>query len=408
MSNSLLTPSVIAKEALMQLRNNLVMANNVHRQYKDEFVKVGNTVTIRKPVKFLAQDGATLVKQDVTEGSTSIVVNKQKHVGWGFNTADLTLSIKDYSKRYIEPAAIALANQIDYDGLQLYKNVWNWVGTPGQSVNSYSDFSKGPKRLDKMAVPRNARKAVLGPDDHWDMAGSQTALFFQAIGEKAYRNGSIGRIGGVDMFMDQNVATHTNGSADDTSAVTVGSSNTTTYAASKDTNTMTLATKEWDASKTIKAGTVITIDDVYAVNPLSKESTTELAQFVVTTDVTTDGTTSNTTNLTISPAIITSGAHQNVNAAPVAGKSISVIGAKSTGYAQNMVFHENAFALVTVPMAMPDGVSFKARESEGGISLRVLKDYDITNDEDIIRLDVLYGWKAIYPDLATRISGTSS
>lgn len=413
-AQSLLTPSVIAKEALFQLKNNLVMAKNVHRQYKDEFVKVGNTVTIRKPVKFLASDGATLVKQDVEEGSTSIVINKRKHVGWAFNSQDLTLTIKDYSKRYIEPAAIALANQIDVDGLALYKKVWNWAGTPGQTVNSYADFALGPKRLDKMAVPKSMRKAVMGPDDTWALAGSQTALFFNSIGEKAYRQGSIGNIGNVATFMDQNLATHTVGTADAASALvrsvsngTINALGYTTYAASKALGYMDLGTDGWDASLTIKEGDVFTIANVYSVNPLSKVSTGELMNFVVRADVTSNATTSAETVVRIAPAIIVSGPYQNVDSIPADNAQITRIGTKATQYPQNLVFHENAFALVTVPLAMPDGAAFKSRESDDGISIRIIKDYDIVNDEDVIRLDVMYGWEAIYPDLASRLSGTA-
>jgi hypothetical protein len=263
-----------------------------------------------------------------------------------------------------------------------------------------------------MAVPKAMRKAVLGPDDHWEMAGSQTALFFNSIGEKAYRSGSIGRIANIDMFMDQNVASHTVGSADDTSALTritngTNTTGATTYAASKATNTWQLGTDGWDATKTLKQGDVITIAGVYAVNPISKISTGELQEFVITADVTTNGTTSNETLLTLSPALIASGPYQNVDAAAADNAVVTLIGTKSTAYPQNMVFHENAFALVTVPLAMPDGCNFKARETHNGISIRLVKDYDIINDEDVIRLDILYGWKAIYPDLATRLSGTA-
>jgi hypothetical protein len=263
-----------------------------------------------------------------------------------------------------------------------------------------------------MAVPKAMRKAVMGPDDQWAMAGSQTALFFNSIGEKAYRNGSIGRVGNVDTFMDQNIATHTVGTADTTSAITrladgTNTTGTTTYAASKATGTMQLGTDNWDATKTLVAGDVITIAGVHSVNPLSKVSTGELAQFVITTGVTTNGTTTNETLITISPPIITSGPYQNVDAAPADDVAIVLLGTKATGYPQNLVFHENAFALVMVPLVMPDGVAFKARESHNGISIRLVKDYDIINDEDIVRLDVLYGWEAIYPDLACRLSGTA-
>ena len=123
MANSVLNPSVIAKESLMQLKNNTVMGNLVHREYKKEFKKVGDTVSIRKPVKFVTSDGATRVNQDVEEGNTSVTINSRKHVSWNFSTQDLTLSIEEYSKRYIEPAMITLAQTLDQGGFGLYKDV---------------------------------------------------------------------------------------------------------------------------------------------------------------------------------------------------------------------------------------------------------------------------------------------
>ena len=193
MANTLITPTMIAREALMQLENNLVMGANVHRDYKKEFVKVGDTVNIRRPVKFDVVDGAVLTKQDVEEANTNIVIDQRKHVGWGFTTQDLTLTIEEYSERYILPAMIALANKIDRDLTSLYDDVPNWVGTPGQVINSYADFALAPQRMTEGAVPMNGRKAVLSPADHWGMAGSQTALFFNSVGEPAYRSGSLGR-----------------------------------------------------------------------------------------------------------------------------------------------------------------------------------------------------------------------
>ena len=406
MANSVLTPTIIAKEALMQLENNLVMGQLVHRDYKEEFVKVGDTVSIRRPVKFSATDGATLSKQDVTEGKTSITIDKRKHVGWGFSTQDLTLSIDQYSERYIKPAAIVLANQIDTDGLALYAKVWNWAGTAGETINSFADFAKGPERLDLGAVPQESRNAVMSPTDHWAMLGSQTALYMQPVAQDAYRRARLGMIGSVDTWMDPNVQTHTVGAHGGT-VTTLGASQNVTYATAKDTYTQTLATSGWTASSLLEEGDVFTIADLYAVNPVSKATLPHLQQFVITADVTTNATSTSTTNLTISPPIIVSGAYQTVSNTFANGKTITMKGTASTGYAQNLAFHKNAFALVTVPLMVPDGVAFSAREQHKGISLRVVKDYDITNDEDVIRLDVLYGWKAIYPELATRLSGTA-
>lgn len=405
MANAIITPTIIAKEALMQLENNLVMGNQVHREYKKEFVKVGETVNVRKPVKFTVQDGATFVAQDVEEANTSITVSSRKHVGWKFDTQSLTMSIENYSERYIKPAAIALANKIDLDGCALYDDVWNWVGTPGQTVNSFTDFALAPRRLDEMAVPSDMRRAVLSPADHWGLAGGATALYMQNIASDAYRKGMIGNLGGVDTFMDQNVYKHTVGAHAGTPKVN-GSSQDTTYALSKTTNTQTLAVDGITGAGTLKAGDVFTIADVYSVNPVNKLTTGVLQQFVITADAATVSS-SLSVNLTIAPAIITSGPYQTVNSAPADDALITFLGTAGTAYPQNMVFHKNAFALVTVPLEMPDGVSFKARETHNGLSIRVIKWYDGVNDEEKIRLDILYGWKAIYADLATRLSGTA-
>lgn len=407
MANSVITPTVIAKEALFQLENNLVAANNVHREYKKEFVKVGDTVTIRKPVKFVASDGATRVNQDVVEGTTSIVIDKRKHVSWGFSTQDLTLTIEEYSERYITPAMIALANRVDYDVLGLYSTFWNWVGTPGQAVDSFADFALAPKRLDNQAVPREMRRAILGTNDNWGLVGNQTGLYMQEMAEGAYREGSLGRIGGCDTFLDQNVRSFTTGARGGTPLVD-GAGQGTTYAATKTTNTQTLAVKGCSNSITgwAKAGDVFTMAGVYAVNPLSKDTLDYLQPFVVTADANSGGS-GLIAALSISPAMITSGPYQNVSAAPADGAAIVPFGSAATAYPQSLVFHKNALALVTVPLEMPDGAAFKARESSKGLSVRVVKDYDIDNDTDIIRLDIMYGVKAIYPDLGTRLSGTA-
>ena len=209
MANALITPSVIAKEALMQLENNLVLANNVHREYKKEFVKVGDTVSIRKPVKFSVTDGATASIQDVTESSTPFVINKRKHVAWSFTTQDLTLTIEEYSDRYIQPAMISLANQVDSDLAALYKNVWNAVGTAGTTPSTFAGVAAAAKRLDKMAVPQDMRKLVLDPEAHWSLADGLKGVYNQKRVEDFIGKGYLGSIAAFDIFMDQNITTHT-------------------------------------------------------------------------------------------------------------------------------------------------------------------------------------------------------
>lgn len=406
MANAVITPTIIAKEALMQLENNLVMGNLVHREYKNEFVKVGATVNIRKPVKFVTTDGATLTKQDVEEANTSIVVDQRKHVGFGFTTQDLTLSIEEYSERYIAPAMITLANTVDRALCNLSLDVWNWVGTPGQTINSFADLAEGPQRLDIMSVPTDKRNCVLSPTDHWGMVGNLTGLNIERDASPAYRRGRLGQVAGLDMYMDQNVSSFTLGDCTDAGLVD-GADQETTYALSKSTNTQTLTTDQWGIGATLTDGQIFTIAGVNSVNPVSKATTGVLQQFHVVGDTTCHTTTTTDTSLTIAPAMILTGPYQNISATPADNAQITLLGTAETAYDQNMVFHKNAFALVTCPLEMPDGVSFKARESHKGLSVRVVKDYDIVADEDIIRIDCLYGVKAIYPDLATRISGTA-
>ena len=414
MANTIVTPSMIAKEALMQLENNLVMANQVHREYKKEFSGgQGSSVSIRKPVKFYTADGATRVNQDVEEKTTNITVDQRKHVSWKFSTQDLTLSIEEYSERYIKPAAITLANTVDKSLHSLYSGVWNSVGTPGTTPSSFASVAAAAQRLDEMAVGTDNRTMVLNPAARYAVAGNQLTLdSVGAKGKSAYEKAEMGEIAMFSTYSSQNVVNHTVGVATGTPLVNGASQEVTYAAATGNTWSQSLVTDGWTNSTTgiLKAGDVFTIAGVFAVNPVPGEGATGktampyLQQFTVLADANSGASTGPAT-LTVSPPMITSGPFQTVTAAPADNAAITVMGTGATAYAQNMGFHKNAFALVTVPLEMPDGAAFKARESHNGLSVRVVKDYDIDSDEDIIRLDILYGRKAIYPDLASRLWG---
>lgn len=412
-TNTVLTASIIAKEAVMILDNNLVMAKQVFRGYENEFdkkingYKVGETITIRKPTDFTVRDGAVMSAQDVTEGSTTITVNKRKGVDFAFSSQDLTLKIGELSERVIKPAMVQLANQIDTDAMSLYSDIPSWVGTPGQKINSYADFAAGPERMDELANPADGRSAVLSPSDHWGLLGSQTSLYIQDAAKGAYRQGSLGMIGGVDTYMSQNVPVHTVGVATGTPLVK-GAGQNTAYSASKDTGTQSLITDGWTASTTgiLKKGDVFTIAGVYAVNPVTKATLAFLRQFVVMADADSGASTGDAT-LTISPAIITSGAFQTCSAVPADNAAITVLGTGGTGYRQNLMFHRNAFALVSVPLVSPPGAVDVSRQSYKGTSVRVIPVYDGVNDVSSWRLDVLYGVKTIDHRLAHRASGAA-
>ncbi len=412
MPNTVITPSMIAKEALMQLKNNLVFANLVHREYKKEFTGgQGATVSIRRPVKFNVTNGATLTVQDVEEKATSITIDQRKHVGWEFTTQDLTLSIEEYSERYIKPAAIALANDVDVSIANLYRSVWNQVGTPNTTPANFASIALAARRMDDMAVESSPRAMALNPEAAYAVAGNQATL--EAVGDvrkTAYEDAAVARAAKFTLYSSQNVATHTVGVATGAPVVN-GAAQNVTYANAVGSNwSQSLVTSGWTVSTTgiLKAGDVFTIAGVFAVNPVpltgSKKVMPYLQQFTVLADANSGATTGPAT-LTISPPIITSGPQQTVSAAPANSAAIVVMGTGGASYPINIGFHKNAFALVTVPLEMPDGAAFKARESFDGLSMRVIKDYDIVNDVDKIRLDILYGVKAIYPDLAVRLIG---
>ena len=413
MANTTLTADIIAKAAVLQLDNNLVMAKSVFRGYEEEFSKsvngyeVGSSINVKRPMDFTVRDGAVQSAQDVTEGEFTLSVNKRKGIDFEFTSQELTLDIKELSNRVIKPAMIQLANQIDTDLMALYKDVSNWVGTPGQTIDSNQDFSHGPRRLDQNAVPQDGRSAVLSPVDHWGLIGAQTTLTNDRLVGEAYTRGALGSIGGVETFMSQNVPTHTVGVGTGTPLVN-GADQNVTYATSKDTNTQTIITDGWTNSTTaiVKAGDVLKFAGCFAVNPVTKATLSHLKEFVVTADANSGASTGPAT-ITISPAMIISGAHQNASAVPANNAAITLKGTGAGLYPMNMMFTKNAFALVSVPLVSPPGAVDVSRQSYKGTNVRVIPVYDGTNDKSTWRLDVLYGVKCIDERQAVRVSGTS-
>lgn len=420
MSNTTLTADVVAKTALAILDNELGVLKTVHRAYEDEFsnqvngYKVGDTISIRRPADFTVRSGATLSPQDVIEGKTTLTIDQQVGVDFQFTSSDLTLKITDLSERVMKPAMSSIINYMANDVLTvMYKRLYNWVGTPGQTINSFANFAAGPQRLDTMAVPMESRYAALSPADHWGLLGSQTSLYMQDVAKGAYRDGSLGKIGGVETRMSQVVPTHTVGPLGGTPLVN-GATQNVSYDTAKNTWTQSLITDGWTAAAAarVKEGDVFTLyaagtsgAKVKMVNPKTKAVTDVDQQFVVCADGSSDG--SGNLTLTISPPIITSGPHQTVNVAPADAAGLTFSGTASTGYVQNMMYHKNTMALAVVPMEMPAAAYGGHRESYKGLSVRVVPIYDGVNDISKWRLDLLYGRKVIDPRLGVRSSGAS-
>jgi hypothetical protein len=407
MANTLITPQIIAKEALFHLENNVIMGQNVYRQYKREFVKIGDSVTIRKPVKFIATAGAARVNQDVIEETTSIVVNNRQHVSWNFSTQDLTLTIEEYAERYIKPAMIVLANTIDRALCQTGSDgFFNTTGTPGTTPNSFTDLADTGQKMDEVPVPDDGnRKLILNPAARWAMAdgmgGTGSGGIFNAdIVHGMVRRGRLGMLANFDIYGDQNIVVHTVG-------LWTGAPLVNDAAFPNDTNLINFDAMVGAQIGALVVGDVFTIAGVNSVNDVSKEDTGNLQEFVVEADVTTAG---GAGVATVFPTLndgstVSTAAFQTVTALPADNAVITIFAAAGLQVPQNLAFHVNALALVTVPLELPDSAVFKARADWRGYSIRVIKDYDIDTDDEIIRLDILFGTKAIYRELGVRLQG---
>jgi hypothetical protein len=403
-TNTVINPSIIAKEALFQLKNNLVMGQLVHRDYSKEFNKVGSTISIRKPVKFKSSTGATRVSSDVLEGTVPVVIDTQRHVSWDFLSSDLTLTVEKYSERYIQPAMIELAQQVESSLMGLYFSVPNHVGTPGTTPSNFLQLGAARQRLVENATPMgDTLNAALTPSAALQIANDMKLQFQPTKQLRAIENVKIGRYAGLETYEAQSVVNHTVGPLGGTPLVNgAGQVSTST----PQVNSQSLITDGWTAAAAarLNAGDVFTIAGVFAVNPKTYQTYTYLKPFTVLANVSSDG--AGNATLSISPAIVVSGPYQNVSAAPADNAALTILtGTASTAYPQNLCFHRNAFALVMSDMDLPDGAAWKARESADNLSVRVVKDYDIDLDREIIRLDILYGVKTIYPELAVRLTG---
>lgn len=403
MANTLLTIDMITNEALMVLENNLVMARRVNRMYDGQFArsggKIGNVVNVRKPVRYIVSDGPTLQVQDATETYVAVPLQSRKHVDFTFSSEDLTLSIDMFSDRFIKPAVAALANKVDLDGLALYKDVYQSVGTPGTTPSALLTYLQAGVKLDDSATPMDGmRNMVLNPLAQATIVDALKGLFQSSEQiKKQYMMGQMGTAVGFEWMMDQNINVHATG----TWSVAGAMNGATASGASS------IVTNGWTTAA-LKKGDVFTIGTlaagVVAVNPQSRQSTGALQQFVVTADI---SDTAGDMTIAISPTIYSSGPQQNVVAVPLTAQAINMLGTTGVQTPQNLAFHKDAFTLVMADLEMPGGVDMAARKSDpnSGISLRVVRQYDINNDLFPCRIDVLYGWATLRPELACRVAG---
>jgi len=393
MANSLLTPTAVTREALRVLHQKLNFIGNITRDYDDSFAntgaKIGDSLKVRLPNQYTVRTGATLAAQDTTETSTTLQIATQKGVDLNFTSLDLTLSLDDFSARILDPAMAVLAANIESHVLSnvykdVYQSIWN-----GGAAATYNKALDARVKLQNALAPANDRTMLLDPNAMADVIKDTKTLFNDdASISKQYKEGMVGRAAGFTWGENTLMPSHTRGSGDTAYVV-----NTSTGITSG-TATITVAT----GTGTIAAGDVFTVAGVNEVHPETKVDTGRLQQFVCTAAYAGGG-----GAVSVSPTPITSGAKQNIviNSAG-ASKAVVIAGTASTAVQTGLAFQKGAFAFATADLVMPQGVDFARREVMDGISMRIVRAYDINNDAFPCRLDVAYGFKTLRAALAAR------
>ena len=405
MANTLLTIDMVTLEATRVLHGSCAFVKNVNRDYDPSFAKddakIGDTLRVRKPPKYTVRSGRVMQVQNATETYVSLAVSNQKGVDLDFTSAEFTMSIDNFSNRFLKPSMAVLASTIDYDALDMALDVAQSVGTPGTTPASYLVWANAGAYLDNSLAPRDGnRTAILSPNA---MAGTVDALktLFQdgdAIADQ-YRSGVMKRAIDLKWAIDQNVRNLTTGTRTTT---TVSVTGTTATGAT----TIALDYAGDPDGATLTEGEVFTIASVFDVNAETKATLTNLKQFVVRT--TTTATSSQWLTLPIAPTIYgpTSNGLQNVSALPADNAVVTFYGTTSaTVYPQNLIFHRDAFTFATADLKMPLNQQMASRKVMDGISMRIWEGADIVNDQFPVRSDVLYGYVAVYPELACRVWG---
>jgi len=399
MANSILTIDMITRKALEILENNLVLTRNVNRQYDDSFAvegaKIGSTLRIRLPDRALVTDGAALQVQDDNEQFTTLTVASQKHIGVNFTSAELTMQLDDFAERVLKPRISQLASSIDADVANAYKSIGNTVGTPGTTPATSLVLLQAQQKLNENAAVMSPRYATVNPAANAGLVEGMKGLFNPTDTiSRQFKNGMMGMgvLGFDEINMSQSIKQHTTGTR-------IATGNTTGAAVTTEgSSTLTLTV---GSGETITVGDVFTIADCYAVNPQTRESTGSLFQFVALAS----STSTTTATVTVAPMYSATHALATMLTLPATGKAVVFVGAASTQYPQNLVYHKDAITFATADLLLPQGVDMAARAVHNGISLRVVRQYDINNDRMPCRIDVLYGFSTIRPQMACRIWG---
>lgn len=421
MANAHITSTIITNEVLRTAHNASAFLGNVNTDYKESWsgeYKPGTTVKARAPVQFMHRDGETAVVQDITERSVDVTLEPLLGLDFAVASTDLATSIgsdgkvdKAFKERYLVPAGLKLAALLDYRiGLKMKNGFHQMVGTPGTAPATFADLLNAAVPLDRMSVPRDGKRmAAIEPGANAAIVAGLSGLFNnQSVLADQYKTGVVKTGAGLDIAMSQNVPAHTVGGLGGTPLVN-GANQGTTNSGSTDNPyaaTTSLVTDGWTAAAAnrLLKGDTFTIANVFSVNPETKVSTGVLQSFLVTADAASDG--AGNATVVISPAIIAGGAYQNVTARPLDNAAITVTsGAAGLTYTQNLVWHKDAFTFVSPKQELPGGMDMAYQASladEGGVSLRFVRGYDITNNKFVSRFDILWGGAVTLPNFGVR------
>ncbi len=366
MPNTFLTIQNIARQALPRLIDNLVFPNLIHKDYSEAFGFQGDTIQVRKPVVYEAKEfdqTAGVTAQDVKEESVPVKLDHLATVDIEFTAIQRATNVDDLNRLFLEPAAVALAEKINADGLGLYADVPYFGGTAGTAPGALSDFAMARKILNANKAPLPTRRGV------WDTEADAKFVALDSLVEcdkagtnRALREGEIGRVYGIDNYTSQAIKTHTTGAAG--------------------------APLVDNAGGYEKGATTIHVDGLTAAFAVGDVFTLGGHQYVVTAagELSTAD-----QDITIYPAL----------EAAVKDNDALTVAASHTA---NLVFHENAFAFVTRPLAVPAGVEAYVT-SYNGVTMRVVRGYNMQYKKEMLSMDVLYGYKTMYPELAVRYLG---
>jgi len=410
-----LTDDMILKEALFQYKNNLVACKNVYRDMEKRMVEgVGDQISLKKPFRTKSTEGRVIGKSPLVDNSVTLVINRQRNIGLEFTMQDRTLSIVAFSERYIQPAIGEIATQVDksiFDAAN--EAAYFHTGTIGTGIShTIAMFSKAD--MNNVAIPDMNRKMMVNEIDSATISSGTSGLFNENIVKDSIQKGYVGPLSGFEVFSSQLVPT-----------ITVGDHGGTPLAAgpaAADQTGASILTDGWTSDKSglLLKGNLITFAGVYEINPVTYESTGRLQTFVVTADVASVGALA---TIPISPSIndgtltttdqesgasVSLAAYQNVSAPVGDNAVITVIGDANGIYRQNFLWHKNAIGLAMVDLYLPESAATALRvfDKESGLSLSLTKDYDITNHQEVTRLDALWGTKVLNPELLFRMMTT--